>query len=267
MHKKSVIYSVRHAVDGITHCLRTQKHMRLHFVLAFFVLLVAVGLRVVGAQLLALLFSITVVIVAEMLNTSIEVAVDMIKPTYDPRAKVIKDVAAGAVLISSLSAVAVGTLVFLHSPVVENYRRHLTYPHYDSSWPELAIEAMMILLILFVACRMSGAEGSILRGGPISGRAAFGFFALVLIVLDQAPEVRIAASLMMVALVIMGRSTTRDQNARQIVLGSILGIMVPGLVMAAHYAMDWSHVSIHPGTRVDVVRPARITVAPLTEPR
>lgn len=236
MLKKSIFYSVGHAVDGLVHCLRTQRHMRNHFGVAFLVVVGAALLHVEDAPLLALLFSVTVVLVAEMFNTAIEVTVDMIKPTYDPRAKIIKDVAAGAVLLSGLSSAIIGALVYLHSPVVTSWRQHAHYPHYSSSWPELAVEALVILLILVVAWKVKGCEGSILYDSPVSGRAAFGFFCMALIMANPDDEVRVISTLCLGVLVLIGRSATRRQTVRQVLLGAALGIIVPGVVFAIDYA-------------------------------
>ncbi len=58
-------------------------------------------------------FAIGLVLVAEMLNTAIEKMIDYLKPDIHPEAKAIKDLAAGAVLVSALTAVAAGLFVFL----------------------------------------------------------------------------------------------------------------------------------------------------------
>ena len=63
-------------------------------------------------ELIALLISITFVLIAEMFNTAIEGAIDVATSSFDPLAKLAKDIAAGAVLIASINAVAVGYLVF-----------------------------------------------------------------------------------------------------------------------------------------------------------
>ena len=59
-----------------------------------------------------LLLAITFVLVAELVNTAVEAAVDVASTSFDPMAKIAKDIAAGAVLIAALNAVAVGYLVF-----------------------------------------------------------------------------------------------------------------------------------------------------------
>ena len=63
-------------------------------------------------ELIVLLISITFVLIAEMINSAIEGAIDVATTSFDPMAKLAKDVAAGAVLIATINAIAVGYLVF-----------------------------------------------------------------------------------------------------------------------------------------------------------
>ena len=63
-------------------------------------------------ELIALLLAIAFVLIAEMINTAIEEAIDVATTSFDPMAKLAKDIAAGAVLIATVTAVAVGYLVF-----------------------------------------------------------------------------------------------------------------------------------------------------------
>jgi len=108
----SVTSSLNYAFEGIIHVFRTQRNMRIHFGIAFAVLLTGLAVGVSRAELIALIVAATLVIVMEMINTAIEAAVDLATSSFDPRAKIAKDVAAGAVLIGALGAVAVAALLF-----------------------------------------------------------------------------------------------------------------------------------------------------------
>ena len=101
-----------YAFEGIIHVLRTQRNMRIHFMIAAGVLIAAVAIGVSRLELIALLLAIAFVMIAEMINTAIEGAVDVSTTSFDPNAKLAKDIAAGAVLIATVNAVAVGYLVF-----------------------------------------------------------------------------------------------------------------------------------------------------------
>ncbi|HKU57998.1 MAG TPA: diacylglycerol kinase, partial [Gaiellaceae bacterium] len=108
----SLIDSFNYAFEGIIHVLRTQRNLRIHFLVAAIVIVVAVLENVTKLELIALLISVTFVLIAEMLNTAVEAAIDIATTSFDPMAKLAKDIAAGAVLIASVNAVAVGYLVF-----------------------------------------------------------------------------------------------------------------------------------------------------------
>src|SRR5205814_10403120 len=104
--------SFNNAIEGVVHVLRTQRNMRIHFAIAVAVLAVAAAVGVSKLELVALLLAIAFVLVAEMINTAVESAIDVSTTAFDPMAKLAKDIAAGAVLIASINAIAVGYLVF-----------------------------------------------------------------------------------------------------------------------------------------------------------
>src|SRR5690242_8609822 len=108
----SLLDSFNYAFEGVIHVLRTQRNLRIHFLAAFLVLGAAIAPGVSRIQLIALVLAIAFVLVAEMLNTAIEGVIDVSTTSFDPIAKLAKDIAAGAVLIASITAVAVGFLVF-----------------------------------------------------------------------------------------------------------------------------------------------------------
>jgi diacylglycerol kinase (ATP) len=109
---QSLFHSFNNAAEGVIHALRTQRNLWIHFTIAAAVLVAAVAFGVSKIQLMVLLTAITFVLVAELVNTAIEATVDVASTAFDPMAKLAKDIAAGAVLISTLNAVAVGYLVF-----------------------------------------------------------------------------------------------------------------------------------------------------------
>src|SRR5215212_5672470 len=104
----TLIDSFNYAFAGIIHVLRTQRNMRIHFVVAVAVLVAALVVDVSKVELILLLISITFVLIAEMINSAIESAIDVATTSFDPMAKLAKDVAAGAVLIATMNALAVG---------------------------------------------------------------------------------------------------------------------------------------------------------------
>lgn len=105
--------SFKHAFEGILYMVRTQPNFRFHLFAATAVSLASYMLGVSWRDWLILLFTIQLVIVAEMLNTAIEAITDLVTVKILPQAKIAKDVAAGMVLMSALLAIIVGLVILL----------------------------------------------------------------------------------------------------------------------------------------------------------
>ncbi len=105
--------SFGYAFAGIGYCLRTQRNFRIHTLAALAVALGGGVLGLASVEWAVLALTVTMVIAAEMVNTVVEAAVDLASPGYHPLAKVAKDVAAGAVLITAIGAVVIGACIFV----------------------------------------------------------------------------------------------------------------------------------------------------------
>ena len=106
------VRSFRHAYEGLLYSLRTQTNMQLHFVTAAAILLLALVFEVSPLEFLFLFLAIVLVMMAELFNTAIEKTVDLAMPDHHPMAKIAKDVAAAAVLVTAAFAAVVGLVVF-----------------------------------------------------------------------------------------------------------------------------------------------------------
>lgn len=100
--------SFRWAGHGVLFCIRNERNFRIHLIAAFYVVLLASLLELDGMHIAVLSLTIGNVLVMELLNTAVEALVDLVSPNKHPLAKVAKDAAAGAVLISAIVSVAVG---------------------------------------------------------------------------------------------------------------------------------------------------------------
>jgi len=92
---------------------RTQRNMRVHLLAAAGATAAGLVLRISAAQWACVLTVIGLVLTAEMLNTVVEALADLCTDEFHPLAKIAKDMAAGAVLVSSAAALGVGIAVFL----------------------------------------------------------------------------------------------------------------------------------------------------------
>lgn len=105
---RGFLSSFRWAGHGVLFCIRNERNFRIHLIAAFYVVLLASLLKLDGMHIAVLSLTIGNVLVMELLNTAVEALVDLVSPNKHPLAKVAKDAAAGAVLISAIVSVAVG---------------------------------------------------------------------------------------------------------------------------------------------------------------
>ncbi|WP_342418571.1 diacylglycerol kinase family protein [Paenibacillus sp. FSL H8-0168] len=102
----------RYAAEGVMYALRTQVNMRIHVAVALLVIVAGLTLHISRLDWFFVCVAIAIVIVAELFNTAVEAAVDLISPDIHPLAKAAKDTAAGAVLLAAVFAVIIGIFVF-----------------------------------------------------------------------------------------------------------------------------------------------------------
>jgi undecaprenol kinase/diacylglycerol kinase (ATP) len=107
----SLLHPFRCALKGIDDAISTQRHLRIHVVVAGFVVLFGLLLGLPYVDLVLLLMAIAFVVVTELLNTAVELTVDLVSPVLHPIARRAKDIAAGAVLIAALVSTAVGIII------------------------------------------------------------------------------------------------------------------------------------------------------------
>ena len=102
-----------YAFRGLWYALRTQRNARVHVSIAILAILLGIVLRISAVEFAMVFVAITGVFLAEMFNTVFEICVDLASPEYHPLAKIAKDVAAGAVLLSAMLSVVIGLFVFV----------------------------------------------------------------------------------------------------------------------------------------------------------
>jgi diacylglycerol kinase len=105
--------SFRHAFDGLKYTLSSQPNFRFHLLATALVTLLGIYFSISTIEWLVLIFTVNLVLVAEMVNTSIESMVDLITLERRQDAKTAKDVSAGMVLVSAFFSVAIGLFIFL----------------------------------------------------------------------------------------------------------------------------------------------------------
>jgi diacylglycerol kinase (ATP) len=221
----TILDSFNYAFEGIIHVLRTQRNMRIHFMIAAAVLIAALILDVTKMELIALLISITFVLIAEMLNTAIEGSIDVATTSFDPNAKLAKDVAAGSVLIATVNAIAVGYLVFAgkaadkSTTILDKIR---------DAPAELTIVVIVLTTGLVIATKAWTGRGTPLRGGLPSGHAAlaFGLWIAATYIVGANHRFLISSiAFIMALLVAQTRVESGVHSALEVLYGGLLGAL------------------------------------------
>jgi len=222
----TLLDSFNYAFEGIIHVLRTQRNLRIHFGIAIAVIVAAVWIGVGRLELIALLFAIAFVLVAEMMNSAIEGAIDASTTSFDPNAKLAKDIAAGAVLISSITALAIGYLVFSDAAA---HRTARLLDRVRDAPAEITLVALVLVVLIVIATKAWTGSGTPLRGGLPSGHAAVafaGWMAATYVIGDDHRFLVSSLFFVMALLVAQTRVESGVHSALEVFYGGVLGALV-----------------------------------------
>lgn len=235
MRSRSLLYSFDYAIRGIVYALRTQRNMRWHFLVSALVFTAALALRVSGLELIALVFAVALVLTAELVNTAVETTVDLAVEGYDPLAAVAKDVAAGAVLIASVAAVAVGYVVFF-SRVTSLAQLLLVRSRASDATVTILVMALTGVAVLVAKAATREKGTSFMRGGWPSGHTALAFAMASAIGYSTNSAKAMALAMFIALLVAQSRVESEAHTIAQTVAGGVLGF----LLATAAFQIFWS---------------------------
>ena len=231
MKARSFLESLNNAADGIVYAVKHERNMRVHFLLALFVLLYAAFIGVRRVEWMILCVTVSLVIVTEILNTAIEEIVDVIfKDSYSHTAKTIKHVSAGAVLAAACNALIVGFFIFF---------RYLSDPfgalahevRYSSPYATFISILVVVFLVVWgkALFKKKGHKSSAFRGGAVSGHAAVAFSLWTVILFTQDNAFVVAVSFLLAALVAQSRLRAKIHSFWEVFAGALVGIFVTAL--------------------------------------
>jgi diacylglycerol kinase (ATP) len=203
--------------------------MRFHFYTLVAVLLSGLLLNLDNRDMLVLVFAITLVIVAEMFNTTIEAVVDMIAEAYNPVAKLAKDVAAGAVLLAAMNAVIAGVLIFFGQNKLHQIQGRMQHD-LPADVTRIVVVCIVLLTLVIIISKLLSDTGSPWRGGIISGHSAIGFLLAMTIFFTVQNTVIAVLAIMLAVLVAQSRVEAGIHSLREVVIGAVLAILLTSLV-------------------------------------
>lgn len=229
--RRPLIESFNSAFNGIVHAIKTERNMRLHFLATGAVLILSLYLKLEKWEILILLIAIAFVIVSEMINTAIEATVDLITTEIHPVAAIAKNVAAGAVLVSSVLALIVGYLIF--------------YPKFNSLVPlvievlaktpaYLTLIALLFTVVLVIVGKAVTKKGRPVQGGMPSGHTALGAAAATTILFLAHDSLIAILAFFMSFIIAESRMEAKIHSVFEVLAGGLLGFLITLLVFQLH---------------------------------
>lgn len=222
----SILESFSNAVNGVFEAFYQERNMRIHLLLAFFVILSTLFVSLTAIELIIVLILITLVFITELFNTAIEILCDKIENKEDIHIKMVKDIAAGSVLISAVLAFIGGIIIFSRkifssTPVLIQKLSFLPEYIYIVIFLVVLIASMLAKVIVM---RIKGKKTNV-QGGLISVHSALAFSTFTFIVIHNWEDyVSWFMAFILALLVAQSRLEAKIHTLSEIVNGAIFGI-------------------------------------------
>lgn len=218
------------AFNGIIYAVTTQGNIKKQLLIAVFVMIISLFFNLNTAEFLCLMFTVILILIAEMINTAIETVVDLYTDLYHPKAKIAKDVGAGAVVIAAINALIVAYFLFFDkiADIGLNFIRNIA-----ESPVHLAFLGVFITIIFIVALKAASVTDKhkwIKKGFTVSGQAGIAFAANTMIWISTDNIVILTLSLVMAILVAESRIETKKRSLKEVIAGGIAGTAIVLLI-------------------------------------
>jgi diacylglycerol kinase (ATP) len=227
---QDVLQPVKAAISGVALTFRTQRHMRFHIYTVGVVVLLALFLGLGPREWLILLFTVVLVLTAEMFNSAIEATVDLVQPGYHPLAKTAKDIAAGAVLITTTLSLVVGAVLIIGDQRWETIKANVGAEGLGPPFMVRFFLGALLLGFVIVIGKGLGKRGQVFKGGLVSGHACYAFFVAIGIMALTDQFLPSALAILLAAVVAQSRWEAKIHSIFELSLGALCGIIVGLLV-------------------------------------
>lgn len=227
---KNLINTWKNAFEGIIYATTTQGNIRKQLAIAVIVMAISLFFNLSKAEFLCLMFTVVLIIIAEMVNTAIETVVDLYTDLYHPKAKIAKDVGAGAVVIAAINAIIVAYFLFFDKisdiglafiQNVVNNPIHLAF---------IGVMLSVILILTLKAAFDSRKNGKKKTKFVPSGQSALAFAAWTIIWINNRDIVVLTLTTILATLVGFSRIESKSRTTAETIFGAITGILTVILV-------------------------------------
>ncbi len=226
MRKRNFLDSLNNAAEGFLYAVKNERNMRIHFLLGFLVLLLGLLLQITKLEWIILSIVITLVLATEMINTAIEETTDLLEDSIHPGVRVIKDVSAGACLVTAVNALIVGYLIFSKywAWPLDLHDLHIKYAKWN-----VAFFAVLFTAAFVIFGKAFFAKGTPFRGGVLSGHSATAFALWTAVLFCTDNLFVIGVTFFLAIMVARSRVKSGIHRLAEILAGALVGILVTAL--------------------------------------
>lgn len=234
MKKKFGVNTFNNAINGIIYTIKSETNMKIHLFCAILVLILSLITDISKLEIILIILLISIVISLELVNTAIEKIVDVISPEYSEIARIIKDIAAGAVLVVSLASIAIAYLIF-YDRLLKVYFNADNFLKIVGRIGHISIIIITIIIIIVISLKAYFNKGSALEGGMPSGHSAIAFSLFTIIYfLSKNPRINII-SFILALLVSQSRIKSKIHTFLEVFIGGIIGFLITFIILSILY--------------------------------
>lgn len=227
MKIRKIIDSFNYAISGLIYALKTQRNMKIHFIIGSIVIISSLFMDFSKIELIVLFFTICLVIITEMINTAIEATVDLYTKTYHPLARIAKNVAAGTVLIAALNSIVVAYVLFFNRL---NPASKIILHRVQQSPGHLTFVSLVLVIVVVIAVKSKFSVGSYMVGGMPSGHSAIAFSISTAIALISEDIFIATMAFLLAFLISQSRIEGRIHTPFEVIVGGIIGTLITILI-------------------------------------
>ncbi len=232
LYNRNFIQACHNAVNGIVYCATTQTNIRKQLILGTIVMILSLFYKFTTSEFLCLTFAVFFVIFAEMVNTAIETIVDLLVDVYHPKAKIAKDIGAGAVVLSAVNAIIVAYFLFFKETEIAQIGDSI-FNQMISSPIHLAFVAIILTVIAIIVSKAtvkaremkSGVEATFIP----SGQSAIAFAILTAIWINSRNPIIFCLALVL-SILVAGNRLNDTRNFAEVLFGAFMGMLIVMLV-------------------------------------
>ena len=232
LSNSNFIDAIKNALNGLIYAVTTQNNIKKQLAIAIVVMILSLFFDFTTSEFLCLVFAIVLVIFAEMINTAVETLVDLYTDLYHPKAKIAKDLGAGAVLLMSINSVIVAYFLFLRNTDITKFGESIFFniikSPIDLAFIGIVLTAIIILGIIAYSRAKKKSDNK--KTFIPSGQSAIAGALLTAIGVNTRNLLIFILSLILALMVLENRMENKKKSFAEVIFGTCMGFLIVLLV-------------------------------------